>query len=75
MSLHLKRVLSIAYHLILASFVVYREWVNLVIVSAWHLVLRTSLLYRKQYIVVYLSSDKSLMMKVSAICPECKPSP
>ena len=44
-------------YLILASFVVYRKEVNLVIVSAWHLVLWTSLLYRQHYIVA-LSSDK-----------------
>ena len=31
----LKIVLSIVLHLILAIFVVYREWVNLVMVSAW----------------------------------------
>ena len=38
-SLHLKIVLSIVLYLILAFFVVYREGVNLAIVSAWHLVL------------------------------------
>ena len=32
-------VLSILKHLILAIFVVYGDWVNLVIVNAWHLVL------------------------------------
>jgi hypothetical protein len=37
-SLQLKMVLSIVQNLILAIFVVYREWVNLVIVSAWHFV-------------------------------------
>ena len=36
MSWHLKIVLGIVKHLILAIFVVYGEWVNLVIVSAWH---------------------------------------
>ena len=38
-SLHLKTVLSTFYHLIPAIFVVYREWVNVVMVSTWHLVL------------------------------------
>ena len=41
-SWHLKIVLSIVYHLIIAIFVVYRERLNLTIVqfvSAWHLVL------------------------------------
>ena len=46
--------LSIVSHLILAIFVVHRDWVNLVIVSVWHLVLRTSSLYRQRYIVVAL---------------------
>ena len=38
-SWHFIIVLSIVYYLTLAIAVVYREWVNLVIVSAWHLVL------------------------------------
>ena len=38
-SLHLKTVPSMVQHLTLSIFVVYGEWVNLVIVSAWHLVL------------------------------------
>ena len=40
-SLHLKIVISIVQHLIVASFVVYGEGVNLTIVRAWHLVLWT----------------------------------
>ena len=36
---HVKIVLSIVQHLILAIFVVHKKWVNVVIVSAWHLVL------------------------------------
>ena len=31
--------ISMVWDLILASFVVHREWVNLVMVGAWHLVL------------------------------------
>ena len=50
-SLHLKIVRSIVYHLILASFVAYKDGVNLAIVSAWHLVLWTSLLLRQWYII------------------------
>ena len=41
-SLHLKISLSSVLDLILAIFVLYREWVNLVIVSALHLVQWTS---------------------------------
>ena len=37
-------------------FVVYGEWVYLVIVSAWHLVLWTSLVYRQQFIIYFLTS-------------------
>ena len=71
-SLHLKIVLSIVKHLILAVFAAYREWVNLVIVSAWH----WSLLYR-HHCNAPLSSDKCtycqwLRMKVSAKCPKYK---
>ena len=76
-SLHLKIVLSIVLHLILAIFVVYGEWVNLAIVSAWHLVLWIFLLYQQQYIFS-LSSDKLrtycklLWIKASAKCPKCR---
>ena len=59
------------------SLVLYREWVNLAIVSGWHLVLWTTLLNRQGYIVASLSSDKctyckSLWIKASAKRPECK---
>ena len=47
----------VIWHLILVSFVVYREWVNLAVIGAWHLFLWTSLLYRQRYIVCP-SSDK-----------------
>ena len=47
-SLHLKIVLSIDKSLILASLVVYGEWVYQTIVSACHLFLRISSLYRQQ---------------------------
>ena len=60
------------YHLILAIFVLYREWVKLVIVSACF--------YEHSYcsdILLSLSSDKctyckSLWIKASAKCPKCK---
>ena len=75
-SWHLKIVLSIVLHLILAIFVAYGEWVNLVSVSAWHLVLWTSLMYRQRYVVSH-SYDKctyckSRWIKASAKGPECK---
>ena len=41
-----------------ASFVVYREWVNLKYFSAWHLVPWTSLLYQQWYIVSLLKCAK-----------------
>ena len=72
-----KIVLRIVLHLILAIFVLHREWVNLAIVSAWHLVLWISLLKRQRYIIVSLSSDKctcnckSLWIKASAKRPTC----
>ena len=57
-------------------FVVYREWLKLVIVSAWHLVLWISLLYPQLYIVVPSSEKftycKSLLIKRLLNHPECK---
>ena len=48
-----KRLYFIVWRLILAIFVVYREWVNLTNIGAWCLVLWTSLLYRQRYILSF----------------------
>jgi hypothetical protein len=59
----LRIVHGIIQHLILAIFVVYKEWVSLTIVSAWLLVLWTSLLFWQQYIIS-LSSDQCAYCKL-----------
>ena len=52
------------YHLILAIFVVYREWVNLAIVSDWLLFLWRFLLCRQRYIVISLLTNILIVSRI-----------
>ena len=52
------------YHLILAIFDVYREWVNLAIVSDWLLFLWLFLLCRQRYIVISLLTNILIVSRI-----------
>ena len=65
------------YHHIVATFVVYSEWVNLAIVIAWHLPGSMNILAVPTVIYCFSSSDKctyckTVWMKTLFKRPKCK---